>query len=226
MDSPPILSKGRLYIGAYTKKIHVINATTGELESQLQGRVYIDGIEYVCSQGQLRPIAPQHNVNTWRELTPLTYSYPATANGVVYIGARDNQIHALDIESRAEIWSYPTKGFIDAAPAISDGVLYVTSDDGYVYAFTNQEVEDLQAPPEESESSQVPPEERPIGTVVRDQAPVYKERDAESRVKLTLNDGVVLPILNRTEGWYQIELPNGEVGWMDGGGMGVFVESG
>ncbi len=224
MDSPPILSKGRLYIGAYTKKIHVINATTGELESQPQGRVYIDGIEYVCSRGQLRPISPQHNVNAWRELTPLTYSYPATANGVVYIGARDNQIHALDIESREEIWSYPTKGFIDAAPAISDGVLYVTSDDGYVYAFTNQEGEDPQVLPQER-TAQTSPEERPIGTVVRDQAPVYTERDAESPIKLTLNDGVVLPILNQTEGWYEIELPNGEVGWMDRGGIGVFVEA-
>ena len=51
-------------------------------------------IEYICSQGQLRPSIPQHNVNAWRELTPLTYSYPAIANGVVYIGARDNRIHA------------------------------------------------------------------------------------------------------------------------------------
>ena len=115
MDSPPILSKGRLYIGAYTKKIYVINAITGELESQPQGRVYIDGVEYVCSQGQLRPAAPQHNVHAWRELTPLTYSYPATANGVVYIGSRDNQIHALDAESREEVWTYATNGYIDAA---------------------------------------------------------------------------------------------------------------
>ena len=226
MDSPPILSKGKLYIGAYTQKIHVIDATTGELESQPRGRVYIDGVEYVCSQGQLRPIAPQHNVNAWRELTPLTYSYPATANGVVYIGARDNQIHAIDIESRKEIWSYPTNGYIDAAPAISDGVLYATSDDGYVYAFTNGEAEDRQALPQEGEASQVAQEERPIGTVVRDQAPVYKEKDAQSPIKLTLNDGVVLPILNQTEGWYQIELPNGEVGWMDGGGIGTFVNTG
>ena len=221
MDSPPILSKGRLYIGAYTKKIHVINATTGELESQPQGRVYIDGIEYICSQGQLRPSAPQHNVNAWRELTPFTYSYPAIANGVVYIGARDNQIHALDIESREEIWSYPTKGFIDAAPAISDGVLYVTSDDGYVYAFTNQEGQD----PQENQSSQSPPEEDLVGIVAHDQAPVYEERDVGSRVILSLNDGVVLPILHETEGWYQIELPNGEVGWMDEGGVGVFLET-
>ena len=225
MDSPPILSKGRLYIGAYSQKIHVIDATTGELESQPRGRVYIDGVEYVCSQGQLRPIAPQHNVNAWRELTPLTYSYPATANGVVYIGARDNQIHAIDIESRKEIWSYPTNGYIDAAPAISDGVLYATSDDGYVYAFTNGEGEDRQALPQEGEASQVAQEKRPIGTVVRDQAPVYTEKDAQSRIKLMLNDGVVLPILNQTEGWYQIELPNGEVGWMDGGGIGTFVNT-
>ena len=224
MDSPPILSKGRLYIGAYTKKIHVINATTGELESQPQGRVYIDGIEYVCSQGQLRPISPQHNVDAWRELTPLTYSYPAIANGVVYIGARDNQIHALDLESREEIWSYPTKGFIDTAPAISDGVLYVTSDDGYAYAFTNQEGEDPQVR-SQKRASQTSPKERLIGTVVHDQVPVYGEKDAASKVNLVLNDGMVLPILNRTEGWYQVELPNGELGWMDGSGIGEFVET-
>ncbi len=225
MDSPPILSKGRLYIGAYTRKIHVINAITGELESQPQGRVYIDGVEYVCSQGQLRPMSPQHNVSTWRELTPLTYSYPAIANGVVYIGARDNQIHALDLESRKQIWSYPTKGFIDTAPAISDGVLYVTSDDGYVYAFTNQEGEDPHVLVSENDTSQPPPEADPVGIVVRDQAPVYTENDAESPIKLTLNDGVVLPILNKTEGWYQIELPNGELGWMDRGGLGEFLET-
>ena len=225
MDSSPILSKGRLYIGAYTQKIHVIDATTGELESQPKGRVYIDGVEYVCSQGQLRPIAPQHNVNAWRELMPLTYSFPAMANGVVYMGARDNQIHALDIESRKEIWSYPTNGYIDAAPAISDGVLYVTSDDGYAYAFTNEEDEGPQALPQEGEMSPVLSEKRPVGTVVRDQAPVYTEKDAKSPIKLTLNDGVVLPILNQTEGWYQIELPNGEVGWMDGGGIGIFVNT-
>ena len=225
MDSPPILSRGRLYIGAYTKKIHVINATTGELESQLQGRVYIDGVEYVCSQGQLRPISPQHNVAAWRELTPLTYSYPAIANGVVYIGARDNQIHALDLESREQIWSYATKGFIDAAPAISDGVLYVTSDDGYVYAFTNQEGEDPHVLVSKNDTSQPLPKQDPVGIVVHDQAPVYTENDAQSSIRLTLNDGVVLPILKKTEGWYQIKLPNDEAGWMDGGGIGEFVET-
>ena len=219
MDSPPILSKGRLYIGAYTKKIYVIDATTGELESQSMGRAYIDGVEYVCSQGQLRPVSPQHNVHMWRKLIPLTYSYPAIANGVVYIGARDNRIHALDFESQQEIWSYPTKGFIDAAPAISDGVLYVTSDDGYVYAFTNYEGDSAVV----SEGEEPLPAGPPVGTVVRDQAPVYTEKDAGSKVKLTLNDGMTLPILDQVGEWYHVELPNGDVGWMDVGGIGVFA---
>ena len=87
-----------------------------------------------------------------------------------------------------------------------------------MYAFTNGEAEDRQALPQEGEASQVAQEERPIGTVVRDQAPVYKEKDAQSPIKLTLNDGVVLPILNQTEGWYQMSFQTAKpVGWMEAG---------
>ena len=78
----------------------------------------------------------------------------------------------------------------------------MTSDDGYVYAFTNQAGGELQAPllgsdssqipPQENEPSQPPPEVDPVGIVVHDQAPVYMERDTGSPAELTLNDGVVL----------------------------------
>ena len=225
MDSPTIAANGRVYIGAYTQKIHVINGVTGELESQPKGRVLINSIEYVCSQGQLRPISPQHQVDFWRGHTSYTYSYPVIANGMVYIGARDSQIHALDAESKAEIWSYPTRGFIDSAPAISDGVLYVTSYDGYVYAFTN----------DDSKTPQVQQDKGIIGTIARDQVPVYADKMRESAVKMSLNDGVKLPILSPVDqseipsagaaGWYQVELPNGDIGWIDGFGLGVFAET-
>ncbi|MCZ6676428.1 MAG: PQQ-binding-like beta-propeller repeat protein [Candidatus Poribacteria bacterium] len=225
MDSPPIVANGKVHIGAYTRKIHVINAITGELEAQPQTRVSIGGVEYGCSQGQLRPIDPQHRVDLWRSHTPYTYSYPAMANGVVYIGARDSQIQALDAESKAKIWSYKTKGFIDSAPAISDGVLYVTSYDGYVYAFANQD----------AATTSTQGDKRAIGTVAHDLAPVYAERLPESEgelndgnspeSELTLNDGVELPIISQAEGWYQVELPNGKQGWIDGFGLGVFAET-
>ena len=228
MDSPPIISNGRLYIGAFTRKIHVIDARTGQLVAQPQGRVLINGMEYGCVQGALRPITPGHQVNLWRGYIPekpYTNSYPVIANGVVYIGARDNKIHALDLESKAEIWSYETKGFIDAAPAIADGTLYVTSHDGYVYAFENQP----------SDAPQAQSDKRPIGIVAHDDVPVYTDRDGDSIVKLNeaksqeselrLNDGVELPIVSQAASRYQVELPNGEIGWMDRFGFGVFEET-
>ena len=222
MDSPPIASGGRIYVGVFPNKILIINATTGTLLNQVKGRVRVNGIEYVCIRGQLRPTSPQHRADLWRGYTPGTHSYPVIANRVVYIGGRDNKIHAFDIESQVEIWSYEAKGYIDAAPAIADGMLYITSHDGFVYAFENQVLPQVQS------------DKRPIGIVVHDEAPVYVSRDSgftgESSaeklpdVLLLLNDGVELPIVSQSEDWYQVELPNGEIGWLDEFGIGVFEE--
>jgi outer membrane protein assembly factor BamB len=215
MDSPPIVADGQVYIGAFTRKIHVLDAETGALIAQPNGRTQINGIDYACTQGQLRPISPTSQVEFWRRYTPYTYSFPVIANGVVYIGARDNRIHAVDTESKQDIWSYETKGFVDAAPAIAGGILYVTSHDGYVYAFDNQNAGEATPPPDP----------RPVGTVAHDGAPVYTAQNSGSDIKLRLNDGVELPIINQAEGWYQVELPNGEVGWMNRFGVGTFEGS-
>ena len=216
MDSPPIISNGQVYIGAFTRTIHVINATTGEAEGKRQGRVWIDGIEFGCAQGRLRPIFPEHEADLWRGYLDYTYSYPVRANGVVYIGARDSRVHAIDIVSKKKVWAYETRGFVDAAPAISDGMLYIASHDGYLYAFENQMAE---------ESSLPQPDERQIGIVLHDEAPVYSASDSDSPALLRLNDGVNLPILNEGGGWYQVELPDGESGWMDEFAIATFEET-
>ena len=215
MDSPPVISNGQVYIGAFTRTIHVINATTGEAEGRYQSRVRIDGIDFGCVQGKLRPIIPEHQADLWRGYVDYTYSYPVIANGVVYIGARDSRIYAIDVPSKKKVWSYETRGFVDAAPAISDGLLYVTSHDGYVYAFEN----------EPAESSQPQPDERQVGIVVHDEAPVYSAKNSDSPMELHLNDGVKLPILNKGGGWYQVELPDGASGWMDEFAIGRFEET-
>ena len=215
MDSPPVISNGQVYIGAFTRTIHVINATTGEAEGRYQSRVRIDGIDFGCVQGKLRPIIPEHQADLWRGYVDYTYSYPVIANGVVYIGARDSRIHAIDVASKEKVWSYETQGYVDAAPAVSDGLLYVTSHDGYVYAFENQT----------AESSLPQPDKRQVGIVVHDEAAVYSAKDSDSPVQLHLNDGVELPILNEEKGWYQVELPDGASGWMDEFAIGRFEET-
>ena len=145
IDSPPIIADGQVHIGAFTRTIHVINATTGEAEGKRRDRVRIDGIEFGCVQGKLRPIFPEHEAEVWRSFVDYTYSFPVRANDVVYIGARDHHLHAIDAVSKKKVWSYKTLGFVDAAPAVSDGTLYVTSHDGYVYAFENRATESPQA---------------------------------------------------------------------------------
>lgn len=212
MDAPPVVADNKVYVGAFRSKIYLLNARTGELEAMRERTVRIQGIEYGCANGVFRPVFPEHNAKVWREQTAGSESYPVTANGTVYIGARDGQIHGFDSASQTETWTYRTGGFVDAAPAISDGILYAASGDGYVYAFTN------------TTGASVPEESRRWGVVVHDAAPVYATKDGMS-VLLHLNDGARLPIMRVSEGWYEVELPNGVRGWMDTFGFGEFEET-
>lgn len=216
MDAPPVIFDGRIYIGAFPSKIYLLNARTGALEAVRERTVRIHGIEYGCANGEFRPITPLYNAKLWREQTAGSQSYPIIANGIVYIGARDGHIHAFDKASKTEVWAHQVRGSVDAAPAISDGMLYAASGDGTVYAFTNATVGAI------SESR--PADTRQQGVVVHDDAPVYAKRD-ETSPWLHLHDGVVLPIVQTTLDWYQVELPDRERVWMDKFAFGQFEET-
>jgi outer membrane protein assembly factor BamB len=60
---------------------------------------------------------------------------PAVANGVVYIPCRKKSVCALDAQTGAELWRYATHSSVNYASVV-DGVLYVTSNDRNVYAFS------------------------------------------------------------------------------------------
>ncbi|MCY3741595.1 MAG: PQQ-binding-like beta-propeller repeat protein [Candidatus Poribacteria bacterium] len=213
MDAPPIVTDNRVYVGAFRSTIYVLNARTGTLEARRDKTIQIGGIEYGCANGVFRPVSPEHNAKLWRGETAGSESYPVTANGTVYIGARDGQLHAFDMASKTQTWTYQLGGFVEAAPAISDGILYAASGDGSVYAFTNA-----------SEVANLANRNREMGVVVHDTAPVYANKEGTS-VLLNLNDGVRLPIVQTSEGWYEVELPNGVRGWMDKFAFGEFEET-
>ena len=54
------------------------------------------------------------------------------ANAVVFAGADDNNAYALN--AGAKLWSYYTGGGVGSSPVVVNGVVYVDSDDGKVYA--------------------------------------------------------------------------------------------
>jgi outer membrane protein assembly factor BamB len=67
-------------------------------------------------------------------------SGPEVANGVVYFGTADGHLYALEsssldprTRSRPTMWSFKTGGY-PSSPAIADDVVYVRSNDSWLYA--------------------------------------------------------------------------------------------
>src|SRR5215211_2893368 len=50
-------------------------------------------------------------------------SSPIVAGGAAYVKAWDDRLHALDVETGRELWSFETGG-LDTAAAVVDGVVY------------------------------------------------------------------------------------------------------
>jgi len=61
-------------------------------------------------------------------------SSPAVRDGVVYIGAYDNNLYALNADNGKFLWKYATEGSIASSPAVFEGRVFVGSADHSLYA--------------------------------------------------------------------------------------------
>jgi outer membrane protein assembly factor BamB len=58
---------------------------------------------------------------------------PVFAGGVVYAGAEDGTLHAVDARTGAKRWSFRAGGAIRVRPTVSGGALYFQADDGFLH---------------------------------------------------------------------------------------------
>jgi outer membrane protein assembly factor BamB len=49
-------------------------------------------------------------------------------------GSVDDYLYALDVATGTVRWKFVTGDFVESSPAVSGGLVYVGSDDGYLYA--------------------------------------------------------------------------------------------
>lgn len=61
-------------------------------------------------------------------------SSPAVVGGVVYIGASDGKLYAINETTGALLWTYTTGGPIKSSPAVGSGLVMFGSDDGTFYS--------------------------------------------------------------------------------------------
>jgi outer membrane protein assembly factor BamB len=108
-NSPTIASvNGRsiAYVGGYDRKIHAIDANSGEDIPGYTAYEALAGFE----------------------------TNPLVINNRIYAGNRDGYFYALDARTGNLIWSYPTDGPILFSAAYKNGILYFASNDACAYA--------------------------------------------------------------------------------------------
>jgi outer membrane protein assembly factor BamB len=63
-----------------------------------------------------------------------TFSSPSIVNGILYQGADNGNVYALNANNGATIWSFQTGTQVYSTPAVVNDVVYVCSDAGIVFA--------------------------------------------------------------------------------------------
>jgi len=59
---------------------------------------------------------------------------PVVANDTVYFGTENGLVVAVDAQTGEQLWEWQTGNFVRGAPAVVDGVVFIVSGDGTIYA--------------------------------------------------------------------------------------------
>jgi outer membrane protein assembly factor BamB len=97
-----------------------------------------DRIIAATGEGSVIAVSPDGKNQLWKyeqvdEQQAMFYSSPAAADGLIVLGCRDRQVHAIDAKSGKRAWAFKTRGEVDATATISDGRVYIGSKDKNFY---------------------------------------------------------------------------------------------
>jgi len=144
----PAFGSGVALITGCDARLLAVDVTTGreafvvDLGGPAPGSpaVATDRIIVGTGEGDVQAIDPKTRKQIWKydqvnQGGSLFYSSPAIDEkaGVVVIGCRDRQVHAIDLATGKRAWAFVTRGDVDASPVISAGRVYVGSQDKKLY---------------------------------------------------------------------------------------------
>ncbi len=110
----PAVASGLVYVGSYDGRVYAFDAATG-------ARRWVYETEGTTL-----------NSADWGFDRRSIQASPVVAGGVVYVGARDGFIYALDAATGHRRWRYDHKiSWIITSPAAADGVIYAGSSDAH-----------------------------------------------------------------------------------------------
>lgn len=155
----PAVADGVVYVGSTGGVLNALKTSDGSrvwafaAGRPIYGEAQVDGdaVYFVCDNGYLFKLKRATGEETWRyDLGdsrvshipghPSVYEWdgqapkPVVAGGVVYVGAGDGSVHAVDAASGAARWRTSVKGRIRTTAAVDASRVIVASTSGTVHA--------------------------------------------------------------------------------------------
>jgi eukaryotic-like serine/threonine-protein kinase len=153
-SSSPVLVNGMVIFGSLDGHVYALDSRDGAQRWRFRAgsRVYSSpavarGVVYFGDQrGHIHAIDLATGKQKWRHETlgvtlksadfgfdrTTVQSSPSVADGMVFIGARDGFLYALDAATGARRWTMDHKvSWVNSTPAYSDGLVYAGTSDGH-----------------------------------------------------------------------------------------------
>jgi outer membrane protein assembly factor BamB len=139
--SPSVVG-GLVYVGGREEDVSylfALNASDGGEEWRYMGAVgsspaVIENVVYVGLSSDFYALDANTGDKVWNSSIFYGYSSPTVVDGVVYFGAEDGAVHALNATDGGDLWSFQTGSGVRSSPAVVDGMVFVGSLDGHLYA--------------------------------------------------------------------------------------------
>lgn len=137
----PLLYKGMLYLGGENRGkgyLIALDAYSGELlerkdlDTPLHAAPVCDGDHLFLYAGRLQALRLPDLSPAWEVSAPGGDCLWPDGQGGILLGGEDGILRAFDAQGK-ERWNFLTTGALSAPPALADGLLFLCSEDGYVY---------------------------------------------------------------------------------------------
>ena len=151
MEFPPVLERGRLFLGTNHGLVLAIQASTGRVlwERRFAGCVAAspavgNGIVYVgfmdpppcrgSAPSFLSALDARTGKTLWRFRCGVVETPPLLAGGRLYFGSWDHRVYAVDARTGHLDWSFATGDRVKGGVAFAAGKIFAGSYDGRLYA--------------------------------------------------------------------------------------------
>ncbi|MBI5642407.1 MAG: PQQ-binding-like beta-propeller repeat protein [Deltaproteobacteria bacterium] len=145
--SSPVIREGALYVASLNRTFYAIDVKTGKIiwRKQLDADMIIaspvvtkDSIYVAFKSGHIKSYGRTggNEIADFKLPSEISSTPVIGGNGIIYCAGEDGFLYALDIKTGAISWKYQTGGGIHSSPAVLEGAVYVGSEDGNVYAFS------------------------------------------------------------------------------------------